>query len=77
MGADVEERPDGMVIRRSRLTGAPVDGHGDHRVVMALSVAGLGAEGETRVSTAESVSVTFPGFFQLMKDLGAGIERRD
>ena len=73
MGADIEELPDGLVIRGSGLVGANVDGHGDHRVVMALAVAGLIAHGETSISTAESVSVTFPNFLELMTGIGADI----
>ncbi|HPA71842.1 MAG TPA: 3-phosphoshikimate 1-carboxyvinyltransferase [Spirochaetota bacterium] len=73
MGARVEELPDGLIVKRSALKGTAVDGHGDHRVVMALSVAGLAAEGTTTVGTAESVSVTFPGFTGLMRSAGADI----
>ncbi len=71
MGASVQEESDGLVIRGAPLTGAAVDGHGDHRVVMALAVAGLGAAGTTTVSTAESAAVTFPGFFDLLEGLRA------
>ncbi|MFH0964020.1 MAG: 3-phosphoshikimate 1-carboxyvinyltransferase [Planctomycetota bacterium] len=70
MGAEVEEREDGLVVRESRLAGTQLNGHGDHRVVMALAVAGLAAEGETRIDTAESVAVTFPSFVELMRALG-------
>jgi 3-phosphoshikimate 1-carboxyvinyltransferase len=59
------------------LTGARVHGHGDHRVVMALAVAGLGAAGETTVDTAEAAAVTFPGFFEVLRSLGASIEQGD
>jgi len=45
MGAKVEERPDGLVIEGGALRGTNLEGHGDHRVVMALAVAGLAAEG--------------------------------
>ena len=54
MGANVEELEDGMVIHQSHLTGCEVHGYDDHRMVMALSIAGLAAEGETTVDTAES-----------------------
>lgn len=74
MGADIEELKDGLVIRKSALTGTEVDGHSDHRVVMALAIAGLAAEGETVVTTADTVGVTFPGFYSSMKALGADIE---
>ena len=67
MGADIEELPDGLVIKKSELIGARVHGYGDHRVVMALTIAGLGAEGTTTVDTTESVGVTFPDFFDLLK----------
>ena len=73
MGADVEELPDGLVIRGSRLRSAQVDGHGDHRVIMALAVAGLAIDGETTISTAEALNVTFPSFVELMSSAGAEI----
>ena len=69
MGARVRELPDGLVIEGGPLTGATVRGHGDHRVVMALTVAGLCSPGRTVIDTAESVSVTFPEFFDLIKQL--------
>ena len=75
MGADIEEMPDGLVIRRSTLKGTEVSGHDDHRIVMALSVAGLASDGQTEIDTAQSASVTFPGFFDLMKSINAGIEK--
>ncbi len=59
------------------LTGARVHGHGDHRVVMALAVAGLGAAGETTVDTTEAAAVTFPGFFEVLRSLGASVEDAD
>jgi 3-phosphoshikimate 1-carboxyvinyltransferase len=71
LGARVEELSDGLVIHQSRLKGTEVHGYDDHRLVMALSVAGLAAEGETVVDTAESASVTFPSFVADMKKLGA------
>ncbi len=77
MGADIEERPDGLVIRRSPLHGSRVKGHHDHRVAMALAVAGLAADGETIVETAESVSVTFPNFPDLMTSINADITTRE
>jgi 3-phosphoshikimate 1-carboxyvinyltransferase len=75
LGAHIEEEEDGLVIRRSDLRGCEVDGHGDHRVVMALAVAGLGSKGEITISTAESVSITFPNFADLMNRAGAKIRK--
>ena len=71
MGANIEELPDGLIIRKSELHGATVDGHNDHRVVMALAVAGLVADGTTRVESAESVRITYPTFVSSMRNIGA------
>ncbi len=74
MGADIEELPDGLIIRQSRLKGCPVSGWGDHRVVMALAIAGMNIEGETVIDTAEAINVTFPEFVELMKLCGGKLE---
>jgi 3-phosphoshikimate 1-carboxyvinyltransferase len=73
LGARVEELPDGIVVHESALRGAEVDGHGDHRVVMALAVAGCSIPGTTVVHGAEAAAVTFPGFVECMRGLGADI----
>lgn len=72
LGAEIEELPDGLIIRGSRpLRGAVVESHGDHRVAMALAVAGLAAEGETTVVGAEAIKVSFPDFVAVLTQLGA------
>ncbi len=73
MGAKIKERPDGLVIEGGKLQGAKVSGHHDHRIVMALTVAGLIA-GDTRIDTAESVSISYPGFFKEMARIGCRVE---
>lgn len=73
MGADIEELPDGLVVRGSRLHAAHVHGHDDHRVIMALAVAGLAVDGETVIEPADAVAVTFPTFVELMNHIGADI----
>jgi len=77
MGADIEELEDGLVVHQSRLTGCEVHGYDDHRMVMALSIAGMAAEGQTKVDTAESASVTYPTFIRDMTRLGAFMELSD
>ncbi|HWQ20018.1 MAG TPA: 3-phosphoshikimate 1-carboxyvinyltransferase [Methanotrichaceae archaeon] len=72
MGADIKERPDGLEISGGKLHGAEVHGYDDHRIVMALAIAGLVAGG-TRIDTAESVDVSYPGFFEKMAGIGASI----
>lgn len=74
LGARVEEKPDGLIIYPSALTGACVNGYGDHRTVMALSLAGLIAQGVTQITQAESVDKTYPQFFEVLGRLGATLE---
>jgi 3-phosphoshikimate 1-carboxyvinyltransferase len=77
LGATVEEEVDQLVIHGgdTTLAGATVDGRADHRIVMALTVAGLVAKGETTVVGAEHVDVSFPHFFETMDALGMSGER--
>ncbi|MCM8761834.1 MAG: 3-phosphoshikimate 1-carboxyvinyltransferase [Candidatus Omnitrophica bacterium] len=75
MGARIEEKTDGLIIHNSNLKGNKLNGHYDHRVVMALSLAGLIATGTTKITTAEAVSVTFPNFIELMRKIGANINK--
>ncbi len=76
MGAQVEELPDGLVVHHSRLRAAHLDGRGDHRIVMALSLAAMGIEEPCTIGTAEAIKVTFPEFVGLMQALGANMEIR-
>ncbi len=77
MGAKIEELKDGLVIHRSILKGCEVHGYHDHRMVMALSVAGMVSEGDTTVDTAESSRITYPGYVEDMKAIGAKMEILD
>jgi 3-phosphoshikimate 1-carboxyvinyltransferase len=72
MGADVEERPDGLrVAGRSagRLHGAEIEPRGDHRMAMAFAVAALGAKGDTTIRDAECAGVSYPEFFATLERL--------
>jgi 3-phosphoshikimate 1-carboxyvinyltransferase len=63
-----------MVIRGpTRLRGAVVECHRDHRLAMALAVAGLAADGETVVHGAEAIGDSFPNFAETMQALGADV----
>jgi 3-phosphoshikimate 1-carboxyvinyltransferase len=72
LGADIRERPDGLLIRGGGGAGTPalrggeVDGRGDHRIVMALAAAALGASGPVEIAGAESAAVTYPLFLELL-----------
>ena len=74
MDADIKEREEGLIAHKSTLKGNKLRGHNDHRIVMALTLAGLIAEGKTEITTAESVNVTYPTYVQSMKSLGAKME---
>ena len=54
------------------LRGAACDSRGDHRLAMALAVAGMVAEGETVLSGAEAVSISYPSFWEHLTELGSG-----
>ena len=70
MGADITAVEDGWVINGPRyLEGARVSAHGDHRVAMALAVAGLLADGRTEIDGAECVEISYPNFFDHLEYL--------
>lgn len=63
LGVDAEELPDGFIITGGRRpTGGTVDAAGDHRLVMAFTLIGLGASGPTTITGAEAVAVSYPAF---------------
>jgi 3-phosphoshikimate 1-carboxyvinyltransferase len=71
MGAEVEEKPDGLVIPGARrLHGADIVTRNDHRIAMAFAVAALTAQGETRIHDAECADVSFPGFWDALQKSG-------
>jgi 3-phosphoshikimate 1-carboxyvinyltransferase len=70
MGVAVRERPDGMTIEGpQRFCGARVTSGGDHRVAMALAVAGLVADGETVIEDTACVATSFPQFAAMLNAL--------
>jgi 3-phosphoshikimate 1-carboxyvinyltransferase len=72
MGGQISEQPDGFTVTGpTRLAGAAVDSHGDHRLGMALAVAGLAAVGPTGILNAGCIADSFPGFVPTMQLLGA------
>lgn len=73
MGVEVEELPDGLIIHGGGPKSAELHGWADHRIVMALSLAGLNTEGRSSIDTAEAISVTFPDYVELMKSIGANM----
>jgi 3-phosphoshikimate 1-carboxyvinyltransferase len=70
MGAKVEVRPDGLAIAgKQRLHTAKLDSFGDHRIAMAFAVAALAADGACEISGAEAASVSYPEFYETLRDI--------
>jgi 3-phosphoshikimate 1-carboxyvinyltransferase len=70
LGVRVEEQPDGLRIAGGApLNSAVCQSHGDHRVAMAMAVAGLVAKGETRVEDTDCVDTSFPDFDKKLRGL--------
>ena len=77
MGADIEERKDGCLVRGPcRLRGTHVEPLADHRILMAAAVAALVAEGETDIGDGDCFKISYPGFVKDMMALGASMEVR-
>ena len=70
MGADVTETEDGLIIRGGKpLRGAVIHSHLDHRIAMSFAVAALAAEGETEITEADCVKISYPNFFEDLNSL--------
>jgi 3-phosphoshikimate 1-carboxyvinyltransferase len=70
MGAQVEEREDGLRIPGGQnLHGAEIDSFGDHRIAMAFAVAALRATGETSIRGADAAVISYPGFFEALESV--------
>jgi 3-phosphoshikimate 1-carboxyvinyltransferase len=70
LGAQIEETEDGLIIEGpTPLQGGICDSHGDHRIGMAMAIAGLATEEAVVVNGADAIQVSFPGFYELLKQL--------
>ena len=70
MGADVTGTPDGMIINGgNELNGASVFCAMDHRIAMAMSIAGINASGVTDIPESDCVNVSYPGFFETINSI--------
>ncbi|MFW6127937.1 MAG: 3-phosphoshikimate 1-carboxyvinyltransferase [Halobacteriota archaeon] len=76
LGIDAKEKKDGMEIEGGTIEGGTVNSFGDHRMALAFSLLGLVADKGVVVKNAEAVSVSFPGFFDVLKSLGANLSLR-
>lgn len=76
MNADIKERGDGLIIKKSTLKDATVFAHHDHRIAMSLTIAGLMAQGSTIIQGVDCIKKSYPNFVEHLKHLGAKIEVR-
>lgn len=74
MGAKIEEREDGLIIEPSKLHGASLFSHRDHRIAMALSVAALNASSDSTLEEIDCINKSFPDFIPSFQKLGARYE---
>lgn len=76
LGADVEEYPDGFRISGGPLRGGAADAAGDHRLAMAFAIAAARARGPAKILGAQAVSVSYPGFFDVLEQLSRSGDAR-
>ena len=70
IGAKITLEGDKMLVEGGKITGANVSSHHDHRIAMALAVAGLQAEGEMIIEDGEAVGKSWPEFFEDLSTIG-------
>ena len=70
LGVDIHAKQGRLLVRGGAIRAGRVDSHGDHRIAMALAVAGLAAEGPVAIDGAECVRKSYPGFFEVLRTLG-------
>lgn len=75
LGVAVQESSDGLEIVGGRVGGGTVEAHGDHRIAMALAVLATRAAEPVTIRGAQGIATSFPGFEQVLADLGGRIER--
>ena len=75
MGVDATATPDGAIIRGgNKLRGAEIDSHGDHRIAMSFAVLAAAAGVPATIRDVTNVDTSFPGFADLLKSLGIGLQ---
>lgn len=72
MGGKIEEREDGFIVEGpTELRGTVCNTYEDHRIAMALTIAGLIAHGETKILGAQCIRISFPEFIEIIKEIGS------
>jgi 3-phosphoshikimate 1-carboxyvinyltransferase len=70
LGVDIHAKEGCLLVRGGPIRAGRVNSHGDHRIAMALAVAGLAAEGPVAIDGADCVRKSYPGFFEVVRTLG-------
>ena len=73
LGIKAQPTPDGMVIQPGFMKGGRVHSHGDHRIAMAFSIAGLRANGPIVIEDCANVNTSFPTFVSIAQSLGLNV----
>ena len=77
LGVTVEELPDGLVMHgQTSVRGGTIHSHGDHRIAMALSVAGLASDEGVSVEEPACVDISFPSYYRTVEQI-AGVQLGD
>jgi len=74
VGVDARPTPDGIVIQGGPIGGGRVDSHGDHRIAMAFTMAGLRASAPIQIDDCANVNTSFPRFIALAGGVGSRVE---
>ncbi len=74
LGVNATPTPDGMVVHGGPIAGGTVESHGDHRIAMAFSIAGLRASKPITIHDCANVNTSFPTFVALAQSLGLSVE---
>ena len=75
LGVDAKATPDGMIIQGGGIGGGRVNSHGDHRIAMAFTMAGLRADGEIVIDDCANVNTSFPNFVSLACGVGCRVSQ--
>jgi 3-phosphoshikimate 1-carboxyvinyltransferase len=74
LGGHAGVEGDDLVVLGLGLRGGVADGRGDHRLAMAFAVAALAADSPSEIEGMEAADVSFPGFLETLRALGASVE---
>lgn len=73
LGIHAEPTSDGMRIRGGKYGGGTIMTHGDHRIAMAFTIAGINAQAPIKITDCDNVATSFPDFLALAQSVGINI----